>query len=407
MYTLQEILELPLKSPAMVFALVLLIILLSPVFLKKIKAPAIIGLVISGIIVGPYGLNLLEKNAAINLFSTIGLLYIMFIAGLELDFKQFKKEDAKGMWFGILTFSVPLCVGFPVCYYYLNYTFFGALLVAAMFATHTLVAYPIISNYNLSKNKAVAITVAGTIFTDTLVLLLLSVITNAAKNQLSYLYWIKLLALLFLFVAFLFFVMPKISDWFFRKFEKEKELHYVYSLFVVFFSASISELIGLEAIIGAFFAGLSLSRSISHGSILMKRIKFTGNALFIPFFLISIGMLVDLKVLVSDVHSLYLALVLTSVALITKWTAAYMTQKIVGLSSLQRKVMFGLSTSHAAATLAIILVGYKSGIIDIYTINATVILILVTCLIATLVTESAASKIAKAEGITVSEDESD
>jgi Kef-type K+ transport system membrane component KefB len=391
-------LKLPLSNPVLVFAIVLFIILLAPLVFKKIKIPGIIGLILSGIIVGQYGLNLIEYNSAIKLFSTIGLLYIMFIAGLELDMSQFKANKNRSVVFGIFTFLIPLLIGYPVCKYVLEYSTTSSLLIASMFSTHTLIAYPIVSRLGIAKNQAVAITVGGTILTDTAVLMILAVILGYDKDVLFREFWIKLIISLVIFSIIMFAIVPKLSKWFFRNLESEKHSHYIYVMFVVFLAAFLAEISGLEPIIGAFVAGLVLNRQIPQSSVLMNRIEFIGNSLFIPFFLISVGMLVNLRVVFSSFETLIVAIVLTIVAVIGKWVAAFFTQKIFRYSKIQRKLIFGLSSSHAAATLAIIIVGHEAGIINESVLNGTIILILFTCIIASFVTERAGTDIVIEEG---------
>lgn len=385
--------QLPLQNPVLIFSLILAIILLAPILLQRIRIPGIIGLIVSGIIIGPAGLNILEKSLFVDVFSTIGLLYIMFIAGLELDLNEFKATRNKSLLFGFLTFSIPLGVGFPVCHYLLGFDFNASLLTASMFATHTLVTYPIVSKLGVSKNKAVAITVGGTILTDTAVLILLAVILGSHEGGLTQEFWIRLGISLILFSAFMFLVIPRIAKWFFIKLESERHSHYIFVLSVVFFSAFLAEIAGLESIIGAFVAGLALNKLIPNSSALMNRIEFIGNSLFIPFFLISVGMIVDVSVILSGPMALIIAGSLTVVAIFGKWLAAFFTQIIFGYSKGERKLIFGLSSAHAAATLAVILVGYKAGILDDNILNGTVVLILVTCVIASFATESAAKMI--------------
>ncbi len=385
--------QLPLENPVLIFSLILLIILLAPVVLQRIRIPGIIGLIVSGIVIGPAGLNILGSSLFVDVFSTIGLLYIMFIAGLELDLNEFKATRNKSLLFGLLTFAIPLGLGFPVCYYLLDFDFNASLLTSSMFATHTLVTYPIVSKLGITKNVAVAITVGGTILTDTAVLIMLAVILGSHNGGLTQEFWIRLGISLVLFSAFMFIVIPRIAKWFFRKLESEKHSHYIFVLSVVFFSAFLAEIAGLESIIGAFVAGLALNKLIPHSSALMNRIEFIGNSLFIPFFLISVGMIVDISVIMSGPMALIIAGTLTIVAVSGKWIAAFLTQVIFRFSKGQRKLIFGLSSAHAAATLAVILVGYKAGILDANILNGTVVLILVTCIIASFATESAAKEI--------------
>ena len=391
--------ERPFQNPVLVFSLVLFIILLSPILLRKLKIPGIIGLIISGVIIGPHGINFLEQNSAVKLFSTIGLLYIMFIAGLELDLKEFQRNRNKSLVFGFLTFIIPLTIGLPVCYYFLNYGFTASLLISSMFSTHTMVSYPIVSKFGISKNEAVAITVGGTILTDTAVLILLAIImsSNSGDGGLSMAFWIRLVTSLAVFSGIMFWIIPKVTAWFFQRLESEKTSHYIFVLSVVFFSAFLAELAGVEPIIGAFVAGLALNKLIPYSSALMNRIEFIGQSIFIPFFLISVGMLVNIKVLLNGPAAVIIAVTLSVVALISKWLAASATSYSFRYSSDQRRLIFGLSSSHAAATLAVILVGFQTKIIDENALNGTILLILVTCLTATIVTENASRRILTSE----------
>lgn len=388
--------HLPFSNPVLVFSLILFIILVSPVIFKRLNIPGIIMLIISGIIIGPFGFGLLEQNSAIDLFSKIGLLYIMFIAGLELDMNQFKVNKNKSFLFGFFTFIIPLAIGFPVCFFFLGYDFNASFLTASMFATHTLIAYPIVSKLGVSKNEAVAVTVGGTILTDTAVLIILAVILgNAQEGGITIDFWIRLGISLSIFCSIMFIVVPKIAKWFFTHLEKEKHSHYIFVLTVMFLAAFLAELAGVEDIIGAFLAGLALNSLIPHSSALMNRIEFMGNSLFIPFFLISVGMLVDISVIFSGPWAIIIAITLSIVAITGKWLAAFFTQIIFKYSSAQRKVIFGLSSGHAAATLAVIIVGYNAEIIDINILNGTIILILITSIVATFATEKAGAMLIK------------
>jgi Kef-type K+ transport system membrane component KefB len=385
--------QLPFHNPVLIFSLILFIILLSPIILGKLNIPGIIGLILSGILIGPKGFSIIERTSAIDLFSTIGLLYIMFIAGLELDLNEFKTHRKKSIVFGFFTFILPLVLGFPVCYFFLGYDFNASILTASMFATHTLVAYPIVSKLGVSKNQAVAVTVGGTILTDTAVLLILAIIMGNARGSLNFDFWLKMSVSLVLFSAIMFVVIPRISKWFFQKLESEKHAHYIYVLSVVFFAAFLSEAAGVEPIIGAFAAGLALNRLIPQSSPLMNRIEFIGNSLFIPFFLISVGMLVDLSVIFSGAQTWIVAGALVIATLAGKWLAAFFTKSIFKFSKEQGQLIFGLSSAHAAATLAIILVGFNAGILDENILNGTILLILITCVASSIVTEKAAKKI--------------
>lgn len=394
---IEEAFHTPLEDAILIFALLLLITLIAPLLLRRVGLPGIIGLILSGVIVGPHGLNIIEKSAAVDLFATVGLLYIMFVAGLELDLAEFRRNRHKSGIFGMLTFLFPLSIGFPVCYYLLGYGFETSLLTAGMFSTHTLVAYPIVSRLGIVKHESVTLTVGGTIITDTAVLLLFPVITASAYGRSGLEVWTSMLISGPVFLLFAFYLAPKAANWFFKSAGSDPYAQYIFVLSVVFLTAFLSELAGLEPIIGAFAAGLALNRLIPHTSALMNRIEFVGNALFIPFFLISVGMIINLDILTRGPQALIVAGVLTVVALFGKWIAAWLTALIFKYSRAERNLIFGLSSSHAAATLAIILVGYRLQIIDENILNGTVLLILVTCMVASFVTEYYGKKVALQE----------
>lgn len=397
-------LSLPFKNPVMIFSLVLFIILFAPILLNKIKVPHIIGLIVAGVIVGPYGLNLLSRDSSIVLFGTVGLLYIMFLAGLEIDLTEFKKNRNKILVFGLSTFLFPLIFGCLASYYILGYSFLSSLLLASMFSTHTLVSYPIASRYGVIRNRAVLLSVGGTMITDILALLILAGIAGSTREEANATFWVQLSVSCLVFVAIVFFIFPIIIRWFFKRFH-DSVSQYIFVLAIVFLASFLAEVAGVEAIIGAFFSGLVLNNFIPHSSPLMNRLNFVGNALFIPFFLIGVGMLVDVSVLVKGTGALKVAAVIVVVALITKYLAAMLTRKAFNLSKDEGNIIFGLSASHAAATLAIILVGYNIIIgetdngepirlLDEDVLNGTILLILVSCAVSSFVVEKAARNLA-------------
>jgi Kef-type K+ transport system membrane component KefB len=397
-------LSLPLENPVIIFSVVLFIILFAPILFNRIKVPHIIGLIISGIIVGPYGLTLLSRDSSIVLFGTVGLLYIMFLAGLEIDLAEFKKNRNKIIVFGLTTFVLPLVTGTLASYYLLGYGFLSSLLLASMFSTHTLVSYPIVSKYGVTRNRAINMTVGGTMITDILALLILAGVAGVSKGDVSPAFWFQLGVSFFIFILVVLFVFPLICRWFFKRFD-DSISQYIFVLAMVFLASFLAEIAGVEAIIGAFFSGLVLNKFVPHSSPLMNRIDFVGNALFIPFFLISVGMLVDISVLVNGWGALKVAGVILLVALSSKFLAAWITQKVFRLSSEEGMMIFGLSSSHAAATLAIILVGYNIivgetalgepiRLLDEDVLNGTIVLILVSCAVSAFVVENAAKKLA-------------
>ncbi len=389
---------LPLTNPVLKFLLILIIILAAPIFLNKIKIPHLLGLIIAGAIIGPFGLNLIERDSGIILSGTAGLLYIMFLAGLEIDIADFKKNTSRSLVFGMYTFIIPMVLGILSGIFILQFSITTSVLLASMFASHTLIAYPLISKLGVVKNKAVTMAVGGTMITDTLALLVLAVIVGMANGEVNSDFWIRLSVSLLAFGLIITILFPIIARWFFKKFD-DNVAQYIFVLAMVFLGATLAELAGIEAIIGAFLTGLALNRLIPHTSPLMNRVEFVGNAIFIPFFLIGVGMLVDYRAFFKDWETLKVAAVMTIIATLAKFLAAWLTQKTYKLSLDERRIIFGLSNAQAAATLAAVLIGYNLQIFDASVLNGTILMILVTCTIASFQAQKGAKNIALSEDL--------
>ena len=395
---------LPLTDPVLKFLLILVIILAAPLLLNKLRIPHLLGLIIAGAIIGPNGFNLVLRDSSIILSGTAGLLYIMFLAGLEIDLGDFKKNKWKSLTFGMYTFLVPMALGTLVGIYVLNFSMLTSILLASMFASHTLIAYPIISKLGITKDKAVGITVGGTMITDTLALLVLTVIVEMAVGDVDDWFWYRLGAAIILFFAFVMIVFPIVGRWFFKRCE-DNVSQYIFVLVMVFLGAYLAELAGLESIIGAFLAGMALNRLIPSTSPLMNRVEFVGNAIFIPFFLIGVGMLIDYRAFFTNWDTIKVGAVMIVVATVAKFVAAWLTQKTFRMSVDQRRVIFGLSNAQAAATLAAVMVGYNvilgetpAGepirLLNESVLNGTILMILVTCTMASFSAQKGAHNIA-------------
>jgi Kef-type K+ transport system membrane component KefB len=388
--------SLPLNDPIMIFSVIISIVFLAPLLLKKANIPDIIGLILAGVLIGPDGLNILSEDIALSIFGTIGLLYLMFLAGLEIDLNDFFQRRRQGTIFGILTFLLPFIPGFIVFRYVLDYSIETSLLVATMLASHTLVSYPILGRLGILSHKVVTISIAGTIIADTVVLILLGIISESVQNDLSTTFWLKTTLYFSVFFFYVLYILPKIARWIFKYQATDRSIQYVFVLTAIFISASIAELLKIEPLIGAFFTGLSLNRLIPRISPLMNRIVFIGNSLFIPFFLISIGMLVNIKILVTNKESWIIIFVLTSLALGGKYIAAWIFQKFNRLKAFEKNLIFGLSSARAASAIAIMLVGYEFNLVNETLMNSTILLILITCLVSSMVTQRAGKKISVA-----------
>ena len=384
-------------SPVLIFFIVLVIILLSPVVLNRFKIPHIIGLIVAGVVIGPYGLNVLARDMSFELFGQVGILYIMFLAGIEIDMYHLKRNLKRGLVFGMLTFLFPMIVGTLASVYVLKMSWVTSILLASMYASHTLISYPIVARFGLTKNPAVLIAVVGTIIAVIGALLVLAGAMNVQRT--GEFVWGDLLRLLLeltIYCVVILYTYPRVTRWFFKNYS-DNVTQYIFVMAMVFLASWFAQIIELEAVLGAFFAGLVLNRYVPNASPLMNRIEFLGNALFIPYFLIGVGMMIDVKV-VSNVNTLYVAGNMIVVALIGKWVAAWIAQKIYGMKGVERKMMFGLTTAHTAVALAVVTIGYNmimpdgSRMMDETVLNGTVLMILVTCAIAPIATARAASK---------------
>ncbi|MEE9904537.1 MAG: cation:proton antiporter [Chlorobium sp.] len=398
---------LPLKNPVLQFSLILFIILFVPFFLKRLKIPSLISLIIAGAVVGPHGLNLMLRDSSIVLFGTVGLLYIMFLAGLEIDVADFKKNSGRSVLFGLYSFLISFITGVFISLFFLRFSWLSSLLLGSIFSSYTLIVYPVVSKYGIARDRSVGIAVGGTMITDTLALLVLAVVAGSSTGELGSAFWIRLLIGITLFGFVVLLIFPVIARWFLKRFD-DSVLQYLFVLGMVFFAAFLAEAAGVEAIIGAFFGGLALNRLIPHTSALMNRIRFVGNAIFIPFFLIGVGMLIDVRAFFKDFETINLAAVIIVAAGSANYFTAWITQKIYGFSVDQRRVIFGLISAHAAVALATVLIGYNTitgytldgmpvRLLEESVLNATILFILVSCTIATIVGEKGAQNIAFAE----------
>lgn len=385
-------------DPVAIFLIVLTIILLAPVILNKLKIPHIIGMIVAGVAVGPFGLHILDRDSSFAIFGQVGLLYLMFLAGLEIDMYHLRRNMRRGVLFGLLTFFIPMAMGVLASVYILRLGWLTSFLLASMYASHTLIAYPVAARFGLTKSPAVLISVVGTIIAVVGALLVLAGAVNIHDHgsfQPSNILF--LLGRLALYAAAVLYSYPRVTRWFFKRYG-EKVTQYVFVLVMVFLSAWVSDVIGLEPVLGAFFAGLVLNRYIPANSPLMNSIEFVGNALFIPYFLIGVGMMINVSVITSG-STLAVAAVMLAVALVSKWLAAWAAQKAYRMQAPDREMMFGLTTAHTAVALAVVTIGYNmllpdgSRMMDETILNGTVLVILVTCAVAPISTARAAAKI--------------
>jgi Kef-type K+ transport system membrane component KefB/mannitol/fructose-specific phosphotransferase system IIA component (Ntr-type) len=386
----------PFIDPVLIFACVMFLLALVPIIADWLKAPRIVFYIIGGAIAGPHVLNFLHRDETMVLLGTVGLIYLIFLAGLQLDLNKFIKYKYQSLSFGFLTFLLPFGIGTALGLW-LGYSIFTALLLASLFASHTLVAYPIISRLGITKNKAMTTSVGGIIVTDPGALLVLAVVVGAHSGDISTAFWLMLTVSVASYLAIIYFIIPVVGQWFFRNSKSGGAVEYGFVIAILFLCAWLADVAGLEPIIGAFLAGLALNRLIPEKSVLMNRTKFIGEALFIPFFLLSVGMLVDISAFFTDIRTWVIAGAMIAAVVIGKGGAAYFSQFIFKFSKSESWTIFGLTVPQAAATLAVTLIAYDIGLFDDYILNGTIMMILVTCLIGPYVVEKFGKQVALAE----------
>ena len=379
----------PVTEPTWIYLGVLSIVLFAPLLFNRLRLPHIIGMILAGLLIGENGFNIIERDESFELFGEVGLYYIMFLASLEINMQEMKQAKGGALLMGLAVFAIPIALGLLANTFILGYSnFMTSLLLASMYASYTLISYPIVARYGLSRLRCVNFVVGGTIITDTLTLFVLAIIVGISRGEANLWFVLLMFVKLMAVGAVIIFLFPRIARYFFRNYN-DSVIQYIFVMMLLFLGAGLMKLAGMEGILGAFITGLVLNRLIPHSSPLMRRIDFVGNAIFIPFFLIGVGMMIDISVLFEGSGSLIVAAVMVTTALTGKWIASFMVSKVYRMSPGERNLMFGLSTSQAAATLAAAIVGNKIGLLNDDVLNGTILLILVTCIVSSIVADRA------------------
>ncbi len=388
----------PITDPTLIFFVVLLMILLSPIIMGRLRIPHIIGMVLAGVVVGQYGLDILERDASFELFGRVGLYYIMFLAGLEMDMEGLKKNRNRVAVFGLLTFLIPFAMTYAMASGLLHYTPLGSLLLAAIMASNTLIAYPIVGRYGLTRHTSSTLSVGSSMTALFLALIVMASIVNSFHGGSGIGFWLLFVVKFAAYCAGLILVIPRLTRWFLRRYS-DAVMQFIFILATVFLSAVLSDAVGLEGIFGAFMSGLILNRFVPKVSPLMNRIEFTGNALFIPYFLIGVGMLINVRLLFAGSRILWVVFCLVFFGTLGKAVAAYLAARLFRMPWLSGHMMFGLTSAHAAGAIAMVMVGRQLEtapgryLFGDEVLNGIVIMILFTCVISTVITERAAQRL--------------
>lgn len=396
----------PIEDPVTVFLVIVGIMLIAPLIFERLNLPGIVGLILAGVVVGPHGLGILERDETIVLLGTVGLLFLMFLGGLETSLEDLKKNAGSALGFGIVTFLLPMFIGTGALML-VGYGALAAVLIASCISSHTLVALPILNKLGIMKAPPITATLGGTLITNILALLVLAVVVKAQSGDLTLGFWLFLIPSLIVFTFTTLWGIPRLGRWFFLKFGHDEGAEFGFVLLALFVVSYIAGLIEIEPIVGAFLVGIAITQQIPALSPLMNRIQFIGNTLFVPFFLISVGMLVDPLILFKEPKSMLIAGIIIVVELFSKFLAAWGIGKVFGWSFPSSMTVFGLTVAQAASTLAAATVAFNLGIVDEATVNGVVAMILVSCIVSPWLTERWGSRVNPTVSSATDTDETD
>ena len=388
----------PITDPTLIFFVVLLIVLFAPIIMDKLRIPHIIGMVLAGIVVGKYGLNILERDSSFELFGRVGLYYIMFLAALEMDMEGMKKNKSRLLIYGLLTCFVPFTLTYLMSIHLLHYSTKDSLLLSCIMNSNTLIAYPIVSRYGLQQKPSVTLSVGSSMLSLLIALVILAGLVASFGEHDGILFWIFFAAKFAAYCGFMIFLIPRLTRWFLRRYS-DAVMQFIFVMAMLFMSAALSQIVGIEGVFGAFFAGLILNRYIPHISPLMNRLEFIGNALFIPYFLIGVGMLINVNLLFQGGHILWVIFCIVFFGTLGKAIAAYAACLGFRLPLSSGHMMFGLTSAHAAGSIAMVMVGMNiligpnTYLVNDDMLNGVVIMILFTCIISSLLTDWSSQKI--------------
>ena len=389
---------LPITDPTFIFFVVLMIILFAPIVMSKLRIPHIIGMVLAGIAIGQYGFNILVRDNSFELFGRVGLYYIMFLAGLEMDMEGVKKHSRRFLLFGLLTCFVPLILTYVMSIAVLHYSPAASFLLGCIMASNPLIAYPIIGRYGLQRHQSVALSVGSSMISLFMALVMLAALSGSFSKDSNWLFWVLFVVKFAAFCVGSIVLIPKLTRYFLRRYS-DAVMQYIFVMAIMFLSAALSSLIGIEGVFGAFFSGLILNRYIPRVSPLMNRIEFIGNALFIPYFLIGVGMLINLSTLFTSVQVVWVVVLIVFFGTFGKALAAYICSLLFRLSKADGHMMFGLTSAHAAGAIAMVMVGIRLEVapgqylVGDDMLNGIIMMILFTCIISTMMTEHASKQI--------------
>jgi Kef-type K+ transport system membrane component KefB len=369
------------------FLVVFAVILLGPIVMQRLGLPGLIGLVLGGFVIGAHGLNLIHAgNETVPELGQLGLLYLMFVAGLELDLQVLKDYRRAAVGLGLLAFAIPAALGLCVAVI-LGWSLPAMFLLGALLASHTLIVYPRLREAGLADHPAVASAVGATVLTDTLALVVLAVVAGSQTDSGSPAYILGEIVVGFaVLIGVGLWALPRIVDAALRRWGSDGVTRFLLMMVALLLMALLAKVFGIEGIVGAFFAGLGLNVLWPNEGPSMERVEFFGTAIFVPIFLVSIGLLLDPAVMFTG-EALKLAGLICLAAIGGKAIACWLAGAWLRFSAPERAAMLVLTVPQAAATLAVTLIGFEIGLFSVTVVNAVLVLILVSIFASAVLTE--------------------
>ncbi len=387
------------QEPVTFFLIIMTIILVTPLLSERVRLPGIVGIILGGMLIGPHGFNLIAANDRMEFLSTIGLVYLMFSAGLEVDFRQFMRVRNRALIFGLLTFFIPQLLGMALGWL-LGLPWLGMILLGSAFASHTLIAFPILTRFSVTRNEAVAITTGATILTDIGAFLVLAVVLGTNGGQLEAGYFIRLLVMLVVFAFLTIFGFPRLGKFFFKRFNS-RSVEFQFVLVALFVAALSAQLIGVHEVVGAFLAGLAINATLPRHSPVSGHVLFMGESFFIPLFLLYSGMITDPLSFIKNPQTMLIAAGITIVAYVSKFLASWVTGLLFHYTRTEFWTVFGLSHAQAAVTIPTLVIGLQIGLFTPEIFNAAILMILLTSISSPLVVQRFAPGLQQVEEIEI------
>ncbi|WP_066380780.1 cation:proton antiporter [Anabaena sp. CA = ATCC 33047] len=378
-------------SPIIAFTILLTVIFTVPPIFERLRLPGLVGLLLAGVILGQNGLKLLDSDSeTVKLLSDIGKVYLMFVAGLEIDLDQFRKTKNRSIGFGFLTFIFPMLAGILVGRFF-NFGWNSSVLIGSLLASHTLLAYPIVSRLGVVMNEAVTVTIGATIFTDTGALLVLAICVGIHSGEFTTLSLLTLLGGLIIYSIAVLFGFDWLGKEFFRRSGDEQSNQFLFILLALFLASVGAQVIGVEKIVGAFLAGLAVNDVLGRSPV-KEKIEFIGSVLFIPCFFVDMGLLINIPAFLKTLSSFWLTLLIIVALIGSKFLAAFFTKLLYRYNTAELLTMWSLSLPQVAATLAATLVAYQTvnsageRLISEGVLNSVIVLMLVTAILGPITT---------------------